>query len=96
VKGKQNVGSPYFGDFPTDRIPKTMKDVNVQFSVHTINSCTLYQRYPVNYTSEFRELSEATTHVEEHCDETPSSQELTSWNEPDTMCLFITRIFVEY
>ena len=50
----------------------------------------------VIYTSEFRELSEATTHVEEDGDETASSQELTSWNEPATICLFTTRILVEY
>jgi hypothetical protein len=47
VKKKPYVGSPYFGAFPSDRIPKAMKDVNAQFSVHSSNSCRLY-RYPVH------------------------------------------------
>ena len=86
VKEKPTVGSPVFATFPSARIPKAMKDVNVQFSVHSSNSCTLYQRYPVYYTNEFRELSEAPTHVEEHFDETPSSQELKSCGMNQIQC----------
>jgi len=51
---KPNVGSPFFGTFHSDRIPKAMKEVNIQFSVHSSSSCTLHQKYPVNHTVELR------------------------------------------
>jgi hypothetical protein len=46
AKEKPTVGSPFFGAFPSDRIPKLMNDVNVHFLFTTI---------PVNYTSELME-----------------------------------------
>jgi hypothetical protein len=55
VKEKPTVDSPFFGAFPSDRITKLRKDVNVHFFIHS--------SIPVNYTSEFWELSEATTYT---------------------------------
>jgi len=51
VKEKQTVGSPFFGAFSSDRIPKATKDVNVQFAIHSSDY--------FKYTSEFRELFES-------------------------------------
>jgi hypothetical protein len=42
MKEKPTVGSPFFGSFPSDRIPKAMKDFNVHFSIYSNNSCKLY------------------------------------------------------
>jgi len=63
VKIKPIVGSPFFGVFPSDRIPKATKDVNVVSFTHVVISCKLCQLIPVNCTSEFWEHSEASTHV---------------------------------
>jgi len=52
MKEKPTVGFPFFAVFPSDRIPKATKDVNVYFLFTVPIS--------VNYTSEFRELFEAT------------------------------------
>jgi hypothetical protein len=38
--------SPFFGPFPSNRIPKATKDVNVHIYIHSRNSCKLYQRIP--------------------------------------------------
>jgi len=57
VNEKLAVGSQFFGAFPSDRIPKTMKDVNVHFFIHNFtfrdeliiiraNCCNLYQQIP--------------------------------------------------
>jgi hypothetical protein len=35
VKEKPTVGSPFFGAFPSDRIPKVTKVVNLHFFRHT-------------------------------------------------------------
>ena len=43
VKEKPAVGSPLWGAFPSDRIPQATKDVDVHFSIHSTNTCTLYQ-----------------------------------------------------
>jgi len=52
---KRTVVSPFFGTFHSDRTPKAMKDINIQFSVHSSNSCTLQRR--------ISELFEATVYV---------------------------------
>jgi hypothetical protein len=54
VKEKPTIGSPFFGAFPYDRIPKALKDVNYIFLVTVA--------IPVNYISEFQELYEITTY----------------------------------
>jgi hypothetical protein len=51
MKEKPTVRSPFFGAFPSDRIPKVMKDVIVYFFIHNSNSCTLYQRIPGTFWS---------------------------------------------
>jgi hypothetical protein len=62
VKEKLNAGSPYFREIPSDRIPKATKDVNVHFFNNSSKSCKLYKRIGVKYTSELREIFEATTY----------------------------------
>ena len=52
TKDKPTVGSPYFGAFPSDRIPKAIKASNE----HILFTVTI----SVNYTSEFRELLKPT------------------------------------
>jgi hypothetical protein len=59
VKVKPTVGSPFLEAFPNDRIPK----VTIQRMRHKFSSCKLYQRIPVNYTSEVREGFEAATYM---------------------------------
>jgi len=49
LKTKPTVGSPFFGAFPSDRIPKATKDVTVHFFTHSYNSYKLYQRIPGNF-----------------------------------------------
>jgi hypothetical protein len=68
VKEKPTVGSPLFGEFPSDRIPKATKDGNVHFFIHSF-TCrdglmmnNAWQSKHVNYTSEFRERFEAATY----------------------------------
>jgi hypothetical protein len=53
-KKKSTVDSPFFGTFHSDRIPKATNGFDIQFFVHSSNSCTLHHRIPVNYTIEFR------------------------------------------
>ena len=36
---KPSDGSQFFGAFPSNRIPKATKDVNVHFFTHSNNSC---------------------------------------------------------
>ena len=58
LKEKPAVDSPCFGAFPSNPIPNATKDANVHFFTHITNSSTIYKLFPVNFTSEFRELSE--------------------------------------
>jgi len=59
VKEKPTVGSPLFGEFPSDHIPRATKDGNVRFLIHSF-TCrdglmvdNAWQSKHVNYTSEF-------------------------------------------
>jgi hypothetical protein len=54
VKENPSGSSPFFGAFPSDRIPKATKDINLYFFFKIA--------IPVNDTSEFRESFEATTY----------------------------------
>jgi hypothetical protein len=56
MKEKKTVGSPLFRAFPCDCIPKAKKDVNIYFFIPVA--------VPVNYSSEFRQLFEATTYIQ--------------------------------
>ena len=58
MKEKPTVGSPFFRAFPSDFIPKAMKEVNVHFFLHSY--CTT----GIIYTSKFRKLFEATTYAD--------------------------------
>jgi hypothetical protein len=44
LKEKPNAGSPYFGAFPSDHIPKATKDVSVLFYVQSSNFSKLHQQ----------------------------------------------------
>jgi hypothetical protein len=55
MKNKPTIGSPYFGAFPSDRIPKAIKNSNE----HILFTVT----FSVNYTREFRELLEPTAYT---------------------------------
>jgi hypothetical protein len=60
VKEKRTVGFSIFWVFPSDRIPKATKDANVHFFIHSLPQAVI----PVNYTSEFREIFEATMYTQ--------------------------------
>jgi len=68
VKAKPTVGSPLFGEFPSDRIPKATKEGIVRFFIHSFTyrdglmMDNSWQSKYVNYTSEFRERFEAATY----------------------------------
>jgi hypothetical protein len=42
VKEIPNFGSSHLGAFPSDRIPKSTKDVNVQVFIHSSNSVNYF------------------------------------------------------
>ena len=63
MKVKTAIGSPFFGTFPSDRMPKATKDVNVNFFIHSRNSCKIYHILSVNCTVEFPERFEAPTYL---------------------------------
>ena len=42
MKEKPTVGFQFFWAFPSDRIPKAKKDVNVHLFINSGNCCTLY------------------------------------------------------
>jgi len=65
MKEKPTVGSPYFGVFPSHRIPKAPKGIQVYFFIHNKKSCKLYQQIPVNYINKFWKILEATTYSTE-------------------------------
>jgi len=48
---KPTVGSPFSGEFPSDRMPKAKKDIKVRLFIHSSNSCKLYQGTLGNFWS---------------------------------------------
>jgi hypothetical protein len=69
VKEKPTVGSPFFGAFPSDSIPQAAKGVMTSEVVPTFETDFRHAAVPANYTSEFREISEAATYFKNvlHC-----------------------------
>jgi len=63
VKKRLTVGSPFFGTFPSDHIPRATKDVNVHFFTHSTNSCKLYQRIPETFWSYYVHPNKASCYV---------------------------------
>ena len=59
MKEKPHVGSIFFKAFPSDCIPKVTKDVKVYIFIHSVPQAAT----PVQYTSEFQELFEATIYI---------------------------------
>jgi hypothetical protein len=49
MKEKHTVGSAFFGAFPSGRIPKATKDVNVHVFIYDSNSCKLCQQIPGDF-----------------------------------------------
>jgi hypothetical protein len=62
VKENPTVGYPFFWAFPSDRIPKATKGVNVHFFIHNFPEISLGQRFQY-ITHEFSEDFEATAHL---------------------------------
>ena len=56
MKEKPTDGSQYFGAFPSDHIPKVMKEIKLYLFIHSNKSLKLYQRIPVNYISKLKFL----------------------------------------
>ena len=46
---KPNVGSLFFGAFPSEGFLKATKEISKYFIDHIRNSCKLYQRIPGNF-----------------------------------------------
>jgi hypothetical protein len=51
VTNKPTVSPTFWGAFPSDRIPKTTKDVDLCFFIHSNSSCKLYQRITQTFWS---------------------------------------------
>jgi hypothetical protein len=71
VKEKATFGSPFYGAFPSDLIPKATKDVNIYFFIYSFtfrdelamdndlevkNSCKLYQQIPITFLKLLRKI----------------------------------------
>jgi hypothetical protein len=50
VKEKPTVDSPFFGAFPSDRIPKAMKNISIHLFIYSNNSRKLSQPIPGTVT----------------------------------------------
>jgi len=61
VREKPTVGSLFLGGFLSDSIPRGTKDVSVHFLIHNFHHAAI----AANYTSEFRELSKDTAHLQD-------------------------------
>jgi hypothetical protein len=59
MKEKPSVGSPFWGAFPSDRIRKATEDVSANLRDRNFHHAAI----PVNYTSEFQALFEATSYI---------------------------------
>ena len=46
MKEKPTVDSPFFVAFPSDRVPKAMKDISVHFFIYSNISRKLHQGIP--------------------------------------------------
>ena len=58
MKEQSAIGSVLFGAFPSDRLPKATKDVNVHyFFFQSSNSCKIYQRIPRTFGGYYVEES---------------------------------------
>ena len=62
MKEKPTVGPPFFWAFPSDRIPKRTKNVNVHFFINNSNSCKLYHEFwkhfePTAYVTLFFDIT---------------------------------------
>jgi len=55
MEEEPTVCSPFFRVFPSERIPKMTRDVNVDFFIYSSNSC--------KYTQKFWEHSEASVYI---------------------------------
>ena len=62
MKKKPYICSPFFGEFPCIRIPKATKDVNVNLKDRNLPHAAI----PVNYTSDFQYVFEATMYMSDH------------------------------
>jgi len=62
MKEKPTVGYPFFWAFPSDRIPKATKGVNIHFFIHNFPEIPLRQRFQY-ITHEFSEDFEATAYL---------------------------------
>jgi len=49
VKEKPTFGSPIFGVFPSDRIPKATKEVNTHFFIHSYYASEFLSIIPANF-----------------------------------------------
>lgn len=58
MKENCTVGSPFLEVFPSDGISKVMEDVNLHILIHS--------KIPVNFTSKFWEILEATSYYKKY------------------------------
>ena len=59
MKESPAAGSTFFGTFPSDRIPRAVKDVDVRFFIPNFYNFP-HAAISVNYTGEFPECFEVT------------------------------------
>jgi hypothetical protein len=65
MKGKPTRGSPFFGAFSSDRIPKATKDANVFLFIHSFPLATILYIIPPNsghFLKQLRVTTYSVTH----------------------------------